>query len=77
MIRTASLFFLPENAIMRVEEYCLARYTPWQGGEGAISDALPDGNCDRIEAASGFFEIIGAASCCPCIFCRGIAEKVN
>ena len=70
---TPSLFRALVNAIVQVEEICLARYTPRQGGEGAISAVLPDGDCDPGRAASCLSKIIGASLYCPCILCRGVA----
>ncbi len=67
---TPSLFRALVNAIVQLEETCLARYIPWQGGEGAISDVLPDGNCELGRAASCLSRIIGASFTAPA-FCAG------
>ena len=73
-MNSTHLFHLPGTAIMGIEENRLARCTPRQGGEGAISGTLPAGNCDPGQAASCLPGIIGASSCCPCISCGGIAR---
>jgi len=77
MMNAAPLFHLPENAIVQVEENRLARFTPRQGGEGAISGALPDGDCDPGRVASCLSGIIGASLCCPCMYCGGIAGGIS
>jgi len=73
-MNSLDFFRLNRTDIMCIEESCLARITPRQGGEGAVSGILPAGDCDPGRAASCNFGIIGATSCCPCSFCGGIAR---
>jgi hypothetical protein len=72
-MNSTHLFHLSTNVRMEVEENRLARFTPQQGGGGAISPTLPSGDCDPGRAASCAPKIIGASSRCPCMSCGGIA----
>ena len=74
-MNTSTFFRLRQTAIMGIEEIRLARFTPRQGGEGAISGVLPYGDCDLGGAASCLLGVIGASSRCPCISCGGIAGR--
>ena len=67
-----STYIVP-TAMMGLEETCLARFTPRQGGGSAIYSVLPAGDCDIGQVASCLLGIIGATSRCPCMPCRGIA----
>ena len=72
MVQTHSVNSMVQNAIVQLEELCLALFTSKQGGRCVVSDLLPIKNYDSLQMARSLCRIIGTSSECPCTCCGGV-----